>query len=250
MLIMLGLVKKAVLADHLSAVIDPVLGQPGEYATQALWLATLGYAVQIYCDFSGYSDMAIGLAHTLGFKLPMNFNMPYFAANIADFWRRWHISLSSWLRDYLYIPLGGSRGGSWATYRNLMLTMVLGGFWHGASWTFVFWGFFHGLLLAVHRGWTAPAWYKGACPAREHGRHVPRGLRRLGLFPGQTFADAGSILHGLVSPRAGLVLLPYESMLISACLLITFLSHLVGSGVKLRRLEQTVPAPWPGRCWP
>lgn len=247
MLIMLGLIKKAVIADHLSAVIDPVLGQPGGYATQALWLATLGYAVQIYCDFSGYSDMAIGLAHTLGFKLPMNFNMPYFAANIADFWRRWHISLSSWLRDYLYIPLGGSRGSSWATYRNLMLTMVLGGFWHGASWTFVFWGFFHGLLLAVHRGWTAPAWYKGAWT-----RPVNMAATFLAVcigwvfFRAQTFADAGSILHGLVSPRAGLVLLPYESLLISACLLITFLAHLVGSGVKLRRLEQTVPAPLAG----
>src|SRR5262249_39579391 len=106
---------------------------------------------QIYCDFSGYTDIAIGLAHMLGYKLAKNFNMPYLSANIADFWRRWHISLSSWLRDYLFIPLGGSRGGTWRTARNLMITMTLGGLWHGASWTFVFWGVLHGTFLVVHR---------------------------------------------------------------------------------------------------
>ncbi len=111
---MLGLFKKAVIADHLAAVIDPVFASPGQYGSAALWLATLGYALQIYGDFSGYSDMAIGLAHTLGFKLPANFHMPYFAASFSDFWQRWHISLSRWLRDYLYIPLGGNRGGTLA----------------------------------------------------------------------------------------------------------------------------------------
>src|SRR6202040_3862010 len=108
---------------------------PASYGSGAIWLAVLGYAVQIYCDFSGYSNMAVGLAHTLGFKLPHNFAWPYLAVNPADFWRRWHISLSTWLRDYLYVPLGGNRLGTWKTYRNLFLTMLLGGLWHGASWT-------------------------------------------------------------------------------------------------------------------
>src|SRR5581483_9828162 len=105
----------------------------------------------IYCDFSGYSDMALGTAHLLGYRLAQNFNMPYLARNIAEFWHRWHISLSTWLRDYLFIPLGGSRGGLWPTCRNLLITMTLGGLWHGASWTFVIWGVIHGLVLIGHR---------------------------------------------------------------------------------------------------
>src|SRR6202023_3523817 len=106
---------------------------------------------QVYCDFSGYSDLALGTAHMLGYKLARNFNMPYLSSNIAEFWRRWHISLSSWLRDYLFIPLGGSRGSTWKICRNLMITMTLGGLWHGASWTFVAWGVLHGLYLIVQR---------------------------------------------------------------------------------------------------
>src|SRR5262249_21286861 len=113
--------------------------------------ATLAYSLQIYCDFSGYSDMALGAAHMLGYKLAQNFNMPYAAVNVSDFWRRWHMSLSTWLRDYLFIPLGGSRVGDRKTNRNLLVTMILGGLWHGASWTFVVWGLVHGLLLVVHR---------------------------------------------------------------------------------------------------
>lgn len=110
----------------------------------------LGYTFQLYFDFSGYSDMAVGLGKMLGLDLPQNFNSPYKAANIIDFWRRWHITLSSWLRDYLYIPLGGSRHGEFATMRNLMITMVLGGLWHGANWTFVLWGFYHGIWLVLN----------------------------------------------------------------------------------------------------
>src|SRR5690606_12982434 len=107
------------------------------------------FALQIYADFSGYSDMARGLARILGFELVENFRQPYFAANITDFWRRWHVSLSEWLRDYVYIPLGGNRDGKFATYRNLLATMMLGGFWHGASWNFIAWGGFHGFMLAL-----------------------------------------------------------------------------------------------------
>jgi alginate O-acetyltransferase complex protein AlgI len=246
-LILLGLLKKAVIADHLAIVIDPVFKHPADFASQALWLATLGYAVQIYCDFSGYSDMAIGLAHTLGFKLPMNFNLPYFAANIADFWRRWHISLSSWLRDYLYVPLGGNRHGSWATYRNLMLTMTLGGFWHGASWTFVFWGFFHGLLLALHRSWTPPRWYSGVWT-----RPLNMAATFLAVcvgwvfFRAQSFTDAGTILQGLVRSTPGAWLMPFEAALVCAGLLLTFLGHLLGNGLDVRRLQQGLPAPVTG----
>lgn len=147
----MGLFKKFAVADRMAFVSDPVFLNPEVYATGALWLATLAYALRIYCDFSGYSDMALGSAHLLGYKLARNFNMPYLATNIADFWHRWHISLSTWLRDYLFIPLGGSRGGTWNTFRNLMITMTLGGLWHGASWNFVLWGVVHGLLLAAHR---------------------------------------------------------------------------------------------------
>jgi hypothetical protein len=111
----------------------------------------LAYSIRIYCDFSGYTDMAIGLAHLFGYKLNNNFNMPYISQNVSEFWRRWHISLSSWLRDYLFIPLGGSRGSTWLVYRNLMITMTLGGLWHGAAWSYVLWGVAHGTLLIVHR---------------------------------------------------------------------------------------------------
>ncbi|HVX13399.1 MAG TPA: MBOAT family protein [Pirellulales bacterium] len=152
---LMGLFKKMAVADRMAMFADPVFANPEQYRTTAVWLAVLAYALQIYCDFSGYTDMALGTAHMLGFKLAQNFNMPYASANISEFWRRWHISLSSWLRDYLFIPLGGSRGTSWQTNRNLLITMTLGGLWHGASWTFVIWGVIHGVVLIVHRYFRA-----------------------------------------------------------------------------------------------
>jgi len=153
-LIMRGMAKKVLIADNLAIFIDPVFSAPGDWPSIIIWLATIGFAIQIYCDFSGYSDIAIGIARILGFTLPLNFNHPYVARNPSDFWKRWHISLSSWLRDYLYISLGGNRGTAMITYRNLMLTMLLGGLWHGASWNFVVWGFLHGAILVVHRLYT------------------------------------------------------------------------------------------------
>ncbi len=153
-LIALGLIKKLVISDQLSSnLVDRVFERPASFSAIEVLAGVYGYAVQIYCDFSGYTDIAIGSALLLGVRFPLNFDAPYQATNIADFWRRWHISLSTWLRDYLYIPLGGNRGSAWKTYRNLMLTMVLGGLWHGASWTFVFWGFLHGLGLGITRAW-------------------------------------------------------------------------------------------------
>jgi alginate O-acetyltransferase complex protein AlgI len=150
-LFVLGWLKKEAVAEQMARFADPVFANPDAYGTGATWLAVVAYALQIYGDFSGYSDMALGLAHTLGYKLTPNFNLPYLATNIAEFWRRWHMSLSNWLRDYLFIPLGGSRGSSLQTARNLLITMTLGGLWHGANWTFVLWGIVHGLLLIVQR---------------------------------------------------------------------------------------------------
>jgi alginate O-acetyltransferase complex protein AlgI len=149
-----GLVKKLLFADNLAPFVDRIYATPQLYHPTTVWLAAFGYALQIYYDFSGYSDMAVGLAKMFGFDLPINFSAPYGARNITEFWRRWHISLSTWLRDYLYIPLGGNRKGTGRTYVNLMVTMLLGGLWHGASWNFVVWGGLHGVGLAAHKWWT------------------------------------------------------------------------------------------------
>lgn len=155
LLIMGGLFKKAIISDYLKInFVDRVFDAPQMYSGLENLLAAYGYALQIYCDFSGYSDMAIGLALLLGFRLPENFRNPYAAASMAEFWRRWHISLSSWLRDYLYIPLGGNRLGRRRTYVNLMVTMLLGGLWHGANWVYVLWGGLHGTGLALERIFT------------------------------------------------------------------------------------------------
>jgi alginate O-acetyltransferase complex protein AlgI len=149
----LGAVKKLVISDQIAPSVDLIFSAPGNYDGFTLFQGAIGYAIQIYCDFSGYSDMAIGSARMMGFRFMENFQMPYSSLSITEFWRRWHISLSTWLRDYLYIPLGGNRKGTARTYINLMLTMVLGGLWHGASWNFVFWGTLHGISLAIHKAW-------------------------------------------------------------------------------------------------
>jgi alginate O-acetyltransferase complex protein AlgI len=149
-----GLFKKLMIADAVAPFVNTVYASPEYFASSTVWLAVVAYALQVYCDFSGYSDMAIGCARILGFHFDRNFNMPYLSRNPQEFWRRWHISLSNWLRDYLYIPLGGSRKGRFRTYLNLMITMLLGGLWHGASWNFVIWGGAHGLALAIYRWWS------------------------------------------------------------------------------------------------
>jgi D-alanyl-lipoteichoic acid acyltransferase DltB (MBOAT superfamily) len=164
-LIGLGLVKKVVIADYLGrTVVDPVFGVPQAYHAPDVLLAGYAYAAQIYCDFSGYTDIAIGLALLMGFVFPQNFHSPYRATGFRDFWRRWHMTLSRFLRDFLYIPLGGNRHGRWRTYRNLMITMVLGGLWHGAAWTFVLWGTYHGVGLCLEHALAGklktPAWFR------------------------------------------------------------------------------------------
>ena len=150
-LILVGIVKKAVIADYIAQYNDLIFNDPALYTGVQTLMGVLGYTMQIYCDFSGYSDMAIGIALIMGFKLGINFDSPYQSKNLTEFWRRWHISLSSWLRDYLYIPLGGNRKGTIRTYVNNFLTMLIGGLWHGAAWKFVFWGAMHGVGLAVHK---------------------------------------------------------------------------------------------------
>ena len=167
-LFLIGFLYKAVFADSIAPVVDTVYGDVDAYDNYSLFMATLGFSAQIYFDFAGYSIMAIGIARMLGYKLPRNFNFPYVATSITEFWRRWHISLSSWLRDYLYIPLGGNRNGAFARNRNLMITMLLGGLWHRASWNFVVWGGLHGIALTLHKG------FKYLC-----GRYrdlIPRGI--------------------------------------------------------------------------
>lgn len=164
-LIMVGVVKKAIIADYIAQYNDLIFESPGAYSGFETLMGIIGYTMQIYCDFSGYSDMAIGIALIMGFKLAKNFNFPYKSQNLTDFWRRWHISLSTWLRDYVYIPLGGNRKGTARTYLNNFATMVIGGLWHGAAWRFVFWGAMHGAGLAVHKaskpwlGKLGDAWY-------------------------------------------------------------------------------------------
>jgi alginate O-acetyltransferase complex protein AlgI len=157
----LGLTKKVVIADSLAPMVNACFATPADEMTTAIaWLGAIGYTVQLYFDFSGYSDMAIGLARMLGFRIPENFARPYSSVTITEFWRRWHMSLSRWFRDYVYIPLGGNRGGLTQTYRNLLIVFVLVGFWHGANWTFLAWGLYHGALLVIERSqrWNlAPA---------------------------------------------------------------------------------------------
>lgn len=240
-LFLLGLVKKALLADTLGAyAVDPVFAAAGAYGSGAAWLAVLAYAVQIYCDFSGYSDMGIGLAHLLGFRLPANFRRPYLAGDVAEFWRRWHISLSSWLRDYLFIPLGGSRGGAWLTYRNLMVVMLLGGLWHGASWTFVAWGLYHGVLLALHRALPA-------APALLRPLRVPATFLLVAVgwvfFRATSLGDAVALLGRLAWPTAGAALAPATVALVLGCLALTLAGHLLGERVDLARVERRLPAP-------
>lgn len=243
-LFLLGLIKKAVIADHMAEIVDPVFASPASFSSAAVWMAVFCYATQIYCDFSGYTDMALGAAHALGFKLPQNFNLPYAAANITDFWRRWHISLSTWLRDYLYIPLGGSRHGTLATYRNLILTMLLGGLWHGAGWNFVLWGLYHGALLAAHRVF-------GSRSRSSEGALKPIRIAFtflcvcIGwvLFRAQSMGDAWLVLRRMFVPTEGQMFASAEVAIALAAWTAVLLGHLVSSYADIRWALRRLPAP-------
>lgn len=169
LLFLVGFIKKACIADNVSPFVDQVFANPLEYSGLASITAIWLYSLQIYCDFSGYSDMAIAVAGLLGYKLALNFNAPYLAVSIQDFWRRWHISLSSWIRDYIYISLGGRSKNRWLTYRNIIITMLAGGLWHGAAWTFVVWGGLHGLSQALVQEFKR---YFPASPQQEPWRSI------------------------------------------------------------------------------
>jgi alginate O-acetyltransferase complex protein AlgI len=201
-LIATGVFKKVVIANYLAAnIVDEVFGAPGQHSSLEILIGVYAYAVQIYADFSGYTDIAIGIALLLGFKFPQNFDGPYTAASLQDFWRRWHMTLSRWLRDYVYIPLGGNRGGEWFTYRNLMLTMLIGGLWHGAGWTFIVWGGIHGLGLVIERLRRGPHADDAAMTARQRliGRLITFHVVCLAwiFFRADSFATARELLTGL-----------------------------------------------------
>lgn len=209
LLIVWGLFKKAVIASELATrFVDPVFASPSSYGSLDLLLAAYGYAVQIYCDFSAYSDMAIGIAALLGYKFPRNFDRPYRSASLQEFWRRWHISLSRWLRDYLYIDaLGGNRGGQFKVYRNLILTMLLGGLWHGAAWTFVIWGGLHGVALAAERAWSRSAVTRAWVLPRWAKIALTFHVVTLGwiFFRSASFGDAIAYLGGIAMPATAAV---------------------------------------------
>jgi D-alanyl-lipoteichoic acid acyltransferase DltB (MBOAT superfamily) len=200
--IAMGAFKKIVLADTLGALVDQVFAAPGSMPRWSILLATYGYAFQIYFDFSGYSDIAIGVAQLFGIRLPENFNRPYLATSPREFWHRWHITLSTWLRDYLYVPLGGNRHGRPRTLAAILVTMLLGGLWHGAAWTFVVWGAYHGVVLAgdrVLRWWiTVP----DSPAARWLGRILTFHLVCLGwvIFRSASLPQVGEALAALARP--------------------------------------------------
>ncbi|HEX3787662.1 MAG TPA: MBOAT family protein [Pseudonocardiaceae bacterium] len=189
----LGLVKKTVIADSLGPMVDACFSTPDHQMTFGVaWLGAVGYTLQLFFDFSGYSDMAIGLGRMLGFRLPENFARPYSSVTITEFWRRWHMSLSRWFRDYVYIPLGGNRHGPAKTYRNLCIVFVLTGFWHGANWTFLVWGLYHGALLVIERGFN-----RGGSPNGTWQRLARRALTLLLVVIGWVFFRSGNLGQAL-----------------------------------------------------
>jgi alginate O-acetyltransferase complex protein AlgI len=226
-----GLVKKIVIGDFLAQnLVKRVFDNPERFSSLEVLVAVYAYAFEIYADFSGYTDIAIGSAHLFGYTLPPNFDQPYTAKNLQDFWHRWHISLSTWLRDYLYIPLGGSKRGSWLTYRNLMITMVLGGLWHGASWNFVVWGALHGVALAGTRMWQRRRARGGAPPkatAFGHAMSVFLTFQYVCFawifFRAPTFAHAELMLARIAAGHAGAAnLSPRVLLVLSGALVVHF----------------------------
>ena len=241
-----------VIADTMALFVDPVFAAPENFSTATAWVAMIAYALQIYCDFSGYSDMAIGSAHMLGYKLNKNFDLPYLAKNVAEFWRRWHISLSTWLRDYLYFTLGGSRGGKFATWRNLMITMVLCGLWHGAGWNFIVFGAIQGSYLIIHREFSywvtrsAPSWAALLETA-------PLTVLRVALtfitfclsaavFRARTLPDGFEMLSRIVLPHDGEGCPQHLALFVGACVGV-IIYHTFAVRERWRPILDRLPAP-------
>lgn len=253
-LILFGLIKKLVFADRFALIADGYFDAPRAVdSPETAWVGVFAFAMQIFFDFSGYTDIARGCALVLGFEFPVNFERPYLATSITDFWHRWHISLSTWLRDYLYVPLGGNRGGAWRTYRNLLLTMLLGGLWHGAAWTFVAWGAFHGGLLAIERAISGLRWPGRIRRAWQNPwLWAPRAIGTFVvvcvgwvLFRARSFSDARHILETMfdvaIWRRAASGIEPDPTLLLGVGLTlgIALLEE------RLRILESLLRAPWP-----
>jgi alginate O-acetyltransferase complex protein AlgI len=247
-----GLFKKAVISDYISInFVDRVFDAPALYSGLENLFAVYGYALQIYCDFSGYSDMAIGIALLLGFRFPMNFNSPYKSQNITEFWRRWHMTLSRWLRDYVYISLGGNRLGKIRTYVNLMITMLLGGLWHGASWRFIIWGGLHGTALALHK------WYieQKNSNVPSYNRPIPS-IPRIGrilitfhfvclcwiFFRASSMENVGQMLSQILFSFNGQILFEFLSgyKTVMLLILIGFILHFIPEHIELKTRERLV----------
>jgi alginate O-acetyltransferase complex protein AlgI len=252
-LMMWGLFKKTVVGDRLALYVDAVYNNTAHHQGLTYLLATYAFAFQIYCDFSGYSDIAVGAAQVLGFDLQRNFSRPYWSKTITEFWRRWHISLSTWLRDYLYIPLGGNRGGTFFTYRNLLITMVLGGLWHGASWNFVIWGTLQGVMLALSRA-TLPLrdafWRKLGAPSWliDFGRIVVTfHLVCLSwvFFRANTLSDAITVIRGVFEPWTDVYLtgLPSGALFALFLLVVQVVQERWGS-VRALLAPRPIPVRW------
>ncbi|HEV3007034.1 MAG TPA: MBOAT family O-acyltransferase [Pirellulales bacterium] len=253
-LLLLGLFKKLAIADRMSLFVDPVFAAPQQHNTAALWAATLAYALQVYCDFSGYSDMALGSAHLLGYKLAKNFDLPYLAPNISEFWRRWHISLSSWLRDYVFFPLCGSGSSRWRIDGSMFLTMTLCGLWHGANWTYLVFGAAHGLLLAGHRTFGEICRKRPALDRLL--QSIPGTSLRVAvtfttvsltlvLFRAQTLSDGFGVLHHLFSRHAGSGL-PLATVGLWLTALAVFAGHALAWRGWWRRPLAVLPSPLRG----
>jgi D-alanyl-lipoteichoic acid acyltransferase DltB (MBOAT superfamily) len=226
-LILIGLFRKVAIADSVAPTVNQIFAQPHLQSSATLLLGIYLFSIQIYCDFAGYSEIARGVARLFGIELTENFSQPYFSRSITEFWRRWHISLSSWLRDYLYVPLGGNRHGKLATYRNLFITMLLGGLWHGANWTFVVWGALHGVYLAIHKLMLGDR--REAVVA-----NTDWGLKDLAkmvltfhlvcltwiFFRAENFGQAWTYLSGILAMSGGLSGAPIGVLIVAAMLLI------------------------------
>jgi alginate O-acetyltransferase complex protein AlgI len=249
-LILLGLCKKLVLADQMAQFAEPVFANPAAFDTLTLWLGAIAYAFQVYGDFSGYSDLAVGTAHLLGFRLVENFNMPFLAVNVADLWRRWHISLSTWIRDYLFFPLGGSRGSCWLTFRNLLITMTLCGLWHGANWPMVAWGFLHGLFLCVHLAFRSfcqprPGWR--ACLESSAGTTGRIALTFLAfvlslvVFRTLSLREGAIMFQGMFGFGEGTS--AFDPRPVFAAIVLVVLGHVLGINDRWRRLFEPLPSP-------
>jgi alginate O-acetyltransferase complex protein AlgI len=251
-----GLFKKAVISDYISTnFVDRVFDAPTLYSGIENLFAVYGYALQIYCDFSGYSDMAIGIALLLGFRFPLNFDSPYQSRNITEFWRRWHISLSTWLRDYLYISLGGNRKGEWRTYINQMTTMLLGGLWHGASWRFMIWGGLHGVALTAHK------FFRSRYPRTEKTYSAWRSFMRIFVtfhfvcfcwifFRAADIATVGEILNQIFA-HLNLALLPEfvaAYRVVFMLMIIGYLLHFIPREAELAAQETITSMPIAGKA--